>query len=162
MKQRYQVRWRENGKQRKRTFQSRQAAAAFEAAGFRDPPGTPVHEWGPEAEAALPGYIYGLLKGGELVYVGQTVNLSARLAIHRRRKAFDRALFMIVPRAAMNFVEGELIERLKPRLNEAPGPVCGRWEYEPLVTSLLAAVNELRTTSVSDVGLALNMAEQEA
>jgi predicted GIY-YIG superfamily endonuclease len=66
--------------------------------------------------------IYVLIEKGEVVYVGQTVNLAGRIGNHstnqersrRRAKVFDRVLALDVPREDAAAYEGALIRRFNP------------------------------------------------
>jgi len=78
--------------------------------------------------------VYLLMWRGEIVYVGQSVKLSARVNTHIYSKGkkrtqmlggrqitgpvFDKVMVMFVPKEDLNRVEKELIERYKPRYNE--------------------------------------------
>jgi len=70
--------------------------------------------------------IYFLLKGDEVVYVGQSIKLGARVLAHRDEKDFDRVLFMEVPLADLGSVELRLIGELKPRLNVLGNSTAGK------------------------------------
>lgn len=61
--------------------------------------------------------VYFLVSGSEVVYVGQSVNVHARIAEHSRWKEFDSAAFISVPKDALDFVESFYIHTLSPRLN---------------------------------------------
>jgi hypothetical protein len=65
--------------------------------------------------------VYFLCLGDEVVYVGQSINIFARIGSHRADKVFDRAYWIPVPQSNLNAVEGTFIDLLKPRLNGA-GP----------------------------------------
>jgi hypothetical protein len=62
--------------------------------------------------------IYFLVKGSEVVYVGQSTSLGQRLATHSGSKEFDRAFYLPVPRASLNELESALIRTLRPKLNQ--------------------------------------------
>jgi hypothetical protein len=66
--------------------------------------------------------VYVLKQGDEVVYVGQTVNLSGRISSHRCTKAFDSCQWAPVPREDLNRVEAALIEHFNPRLNKQGAP----------------------------------------
>lgn len=71
-------------------------------------------EYAPDPRA----YVYFLLSAGEIIYVGQTRNLPARIRTHRLRFVFDRVLYLIEPSPfEARRTEAELIWNLKPRLN---------------------------------------------
>lgn len=64
------------------------------------------------------GGIYFLCKEGQLIYVGQSTNIPARIATHRGSgKSFTHAYWIPCPRDQMDEVEGALIRHLKPPLN---------------------------------------------
>ena len=78
--------------------------------------------------------VYFLLDGEEVVYVGQSVNVYARVANHRESKRFATAICIPVPRDELDAVESAFIRRLRPRLNKS-GLSEGPW---PGDDSLLA------------------------
>ncbi len=61
--------------------------------------------------------IYFLCLADEVVYVGQSTNLCARLAQHGDDKVFDRAFYLVVRREDLDRIEGEFIRALRPRYN---------------------------------------------
>jgi hypothetical protein len=62
--------------------------------------------------------VYFLVKGREVVYVGSTNNLDARLIEHRRRFKFRTAYYLEVPLGAdMVRIEKDLILALRPKFN---------------------------------------------
>ena len=71
-----------------------------------------------------PPGVYFLVKGDEVVYVGQSVNPMSRVGDHMRQKIdlFDRVYFVPVPQFMLDAVEGGFIKLLSPRLNGNPGP----------------------------------------
>lgn len=73
----------------------------------------------PISMTGLPSGIYFLVKNGEVVYVGQSVNPGFRIATHMAddRKDFDSAFLVPVPASRLNDVEGAMIRLLRPRLN---------------------------------------------
>mgnify|MGYP003124676236 CR=1 FL=1 len=67
----------------------------------------------------IPG-VYFLISKGEVVYVGQSVNVYSRITSHKSRdeyKRYDEALFLPVPKSDLNDLEVALIHALKPRYN---------------------------------------------
>lgn len=80
------------------------------------------------------GYVYFLVDGQQVVYVGQTTNLAARVRDHLRDgKQYRRVLFVSVAREQMDSVELHWITKLDPKYNRrhtdraAPnGQVAGR------------------------------------
>lgn len=81
-------------------------------------------------------FVYFLISGGEIVYIGETTNIEARIEHHlsrtsehnRRRgfKEFDRAFYLEVPSAEALAYEGALIRALRPRYNGRAGRHRGR------------------------------------
>ena len=73
----------------------------------------------PTAHLERGGVIYFLLIELEVVYVGQTTSLGARIATHLKEKAgeFDRVLYMFVPIENLVQVETQFIRALAPPLN---------------------------------------------
>ena len=63
--------------------------------------------------------VYFLCENDEVVYVGQSVAPSARVAAHRfqGKKSFDRAYLLPVPQSELNDVEARMIKLLEPKLN---------------------------------------------
>lgn len=61
--------------------------------------------------------VYFLCQGDEVVYVGQSVNVYARLAEHQRsKKEFDAVYMLHVPTIQLDDVESAFIHALRPRL----------------------------------------------
>jgi hypothetical protein len=61
--------------------------------------------------------IYFLVSDGEVIYVGQSVNVSSRVNEHARTKDFEAAFFLPWPGDDLDRVESALIRALKPSLN---------------------------------------------
>jgi len=63
--------------------------------------------------------VYFLVKGEEVVYVGQSVSPLNRIGTHvaQRGTLFNRVFMIAVPEPMLDAVEGALIRWLKPRLN---------------------------------------------
>lgn len=61
--------------------------------------------------------IYFLYLRGKLQYIGQAVDVYARIAVHRREKTFDEAKFLACTREELNDWEGFFIRLLEPPLN---------------------------------------------
>jgi hypothetical protein len=61
--------------------------------------------------------VYFLCHLGEVVYVGQSVNVFGRVGAHIGDKTFDSAFFARVPRSDLDYVEGALIRSLEPKYN---------------------------------------------
>lgn len=62
--------------------------------------------------------IYFLLDKGEIIYVGQTKQLLARLAAHMTDKTFDSYAAFPVPASEANDAEAAMIVRFNPPLNK--------------------------------------------
>ena len=61
--------------------------------------------------------IYFLCRDGCLLYVGQSINVAARVTEHYRRYEFDSVLFLPWPGDDLNRIEAALIRELRPPLN---------------------------------------------
>lgn len=63
--------------------------------------------------------VYFLISGGEIVYVGQSIYLPARIATHasEEKKQFDRVLYMPVDQSLLNETEQHYIQLLRPVYN---------------------------------------------
>jgi hypothetical protein len=61
--------------------------------------------------------VYFLIQDEAVVYVGQSVNVYARMKQHALDKVFDRCLFLPIPQQYIGFVEQFFIGQLKPVLN---------------------------------------------
>ena len=61
--------------------------------------------------------VYFLCLGPKVVYVGQSVDVAARISAHRGVKQFDRVYFLPWPADRLNELEGTLIRHLQPPLN---------------------------------------------
>lgn len=66
--------------------------------------------------------VYFLCQGDDVLYIGQSVDIHARVLEHRATKQFDRMFFWPTPASELDRVEGALIRILKPVLNGNPGP----------------------------------------
>ena len=73
------------------------------------------------AEALSATAIYFLIGDNEVVYVGQSTNLYARVGSPREDKIWDRIFFLPVPPQELNETERSWIARLRPRYNTQPG-----------------------------------------
>ena len=65
-----------------------------------------------------PPCVYFLLEGIEIVYVGQSINVSARVNQHTQDKDFNKVLYMPVVKENLDKVERFFIERLQPKYNK--------------------------------------------
>jgi len=64
--------------------------------------------------------VYFLIHRSRVVYVGQSVNIMARIADHARSsKTFDRAHWVLCPEKDLSELEATYIDALKPPLNLA-------------------------------------------
>jgi hypothetical protein len=61
--------------------------------------------------------IYFLCRDGALLYIGQSVNVGARIADHYRRYEFNSVFFLPWPQDDLNRMEAALIRTLRPTLN---------------------------------------------
>lgn len=61
--------------------------------------------------------IYFLIKDNDIMYVGQSVNVLARLGMHEHVKTSDRLSFLPCPSELLRDVESFYIHALRPRLN---------------------------------------------
>ena len=73
-------------------------------------------------ENHYPPCVYFLTRAGDVVYVGQTTNLRARMKAHRREKDFENVFYLPAPECELDEIEGSLIRTLKPELNRCDGP----------------------------------------
>ena len=66
----------------------------------------------------VPSGVYFLCKDGEVVYVGQSVDVPSRVSSHRKDgKNFESVYMIPLPKEDLNSVEGALIRLLRPKLN---------------------------------------------
>lgn len=92
--------WRKPGRQ----WVQRHARALYEISGPVDP------------DACGAG-VYVLFDGGDVTYVGQAVNVLARIGQHAGVKQFQRVAFIPCPRRRLDQLERALIDALLPRDN---------------------------------------------
>jgi len=70
------------------------------------------------APLSWPPCVYFLMFKSEVIYIGQSINLPARLVSHKRsEKKFDRVLYLPIAEKGLDKTERQWIEELKPRLN---------------------------------------------
>lgn len=62
--------------------------------------------------------VYFLCHKGEVVYVGQSVNVLSRVGQHFGHKTFDSVFFVRIPKTDLDFVEGTFIRTLEPKYNK--------------------------------------------
>jgi excinuclease UvrABC nuclease subunit len=64
--------------------------------------------------------VYALFKKGELLYIGQSVNLAGRLYAHSNKAVrvwWDEVWYQEVPKCRMNEIEAYLIKQCSPPFN---------------------------------------------
>jgi len=83
-----------------------------------------------ELPIITPPCVYFLLDGIEIVYVGQSVNVSARTVQHTQHKDFNKVLYMPTVKENLDKVERFFIERLQPKYNREGFLVHKRFRYE--------------------------------
>ncbi len=72
-------------------------------------------------------FVYFLMLGEELVYVGQTVTLASRISDHRRQgRKFDAVYFLLATSRDAEDLEGKYIHILKPSGNLRQSSSRGR------------------------------------
>jgi len=79
------------------------------------------------AEPAKSG-IYFLIRAGQIIYVGQSVDIAARIAAHAARKTFDHWSWVPCERTHLNAMERAYIERFMPAENLDSRTRRVRWE----------------------------------
>lgn len=67
--------------------------------------------------------IYFLCLKGSIVYIGQSYNVSSRIAQHIESKEFDSAYYIMVPREKLDEYETALIRHYDPPLNKGLCPM---------------------------------------
>ncbi len=65
----------------------------------------------------IPPCVYFLIDSGQIVYVGQSVNLAARLVQHKIDKEYNRVLYMPIENNRLDEIERFFIETLDPKYN---------------------------------------------
>ncbi len=74
------------------------------------------------SESCAPRFLYFLLDGYEVVYVGQTKNIVQRIQSHRKDKIFDGVQFLrMPPRFHPLVLESAFIKKMNPKLNRVVG-----------------------------------------
>lgn len=73
--------------------------------------------------------VYFLISAGEIIYVGQTVDLAFRIATHAKSKEFDSYSYILVPDDQLSSAEADYIVKFRPRLNSQM-PLGGRYISE--------------------------------
>jgi hypothetical protein len=80
--------------------------------------------------------IYFLVDGDEVVYVGQSVDVAARVPQHTLDKTFSRSVFLPVAASDLTAVEHAFIHLLRPKYNKSEN--CGRTSLTPADSEILA------------------------
>jgi hypothetical protein len=80
--------------------------------------------------------VYFLIRGAKVVYVGQSVNVGARLSAHRADadKLFDYGVFLPLPESDLLRVEKAFIRLLRPEYNRTAFLALNRDDQEVLAT----------------------------
>jgi hypothetical protein len=100
-----------------------------------------------EIPTNYPTGIYFLVHDGEVVYVGQSINPTARILQHilDGSKKFSRAYLVPVPVSRLNEVEAALIRCLRPPCNKTP-VVGGGDEDLRLIEEFCPGITDLNTS----------------
>lgn len=61
--------------------------------------------------------VYFLCQTGKIIYVGKTINLSARIGWHSAEKKFDSVFYLPTQRKKLGSLERHFIRLFKPRMN---------------------------------------------
>lgn len=72
--------------------------------------------------------IYFLLRNEELLYIGKSIQLPARIEAHASTKRFNRVLYFETPPTELAAIESAFIQHFRPPLNKAGMPWDG-WEH---------------------------------
>jgi hypothetical protein len=64
-----------------------------------------------------PGYVYFLVDGSRVVYIGQTTNICHRLRQHKRDKMFTQVWVLEVDEDRLDEVEAHYIQKIRPWYN---------------------------------------------
>lgn len=62
--------------------------------------------------------VYFLIKNGRVSYVGQSVNVYARLAVYKKDVDFDKFCYIHCPKQQLNLLESIYIHLLRPPMNK--------------------------------------------
>jgi len=68
-------------------------------------------------------YVYHLLDGDDVVYVGQTVNIKNRIITHMGSKIFTSVVLVDCNGKDANLIETDYIAELKPKYNKKDNPL---------------------------------------
>ena len=82
-----------------------------------------------------PSGVYFLCKEDKVVYIGQAINVGARITSHisENKKSFDRIFYVRVPLNELNAVEGTLIRIFRPPLNGNTAPILSKDEMDRIM-----------------------------
>jgi hypothetical protein len=61
--------------------------------------------------------LYFLIFNNDIIYIGQTIDLTIRLQSHKRTKTYDTVRFIPCDKDRLNHYENRLIKYFKPKLN---------------------------------------------
>lgn len=61
--------------------------------------------------------VYFLINQGQIVYIGQSISIARRVAMHRKTQQFDEVRYIAVDRKDLNAVERKFIHEVKPERN---------------------------------------------
>jgi hypothetical protein len=84
--------------------------------------------------------VYFLRSKGQIVYVGQSVNILSRVGQHQVDKEFDGVSFVRCKKESLNDVEGFFISLLQPKLN-GRGPTSSIQCFDDMTALLLSNGN---------------------
>lgn len=68
-------------------------------------------------------FIYFLIDGEEVVYVGQTTKGLSRIEVHRRNKKFDKVYAILCEEEDLDYCENTYILKYAPKYNKLPNMV---------------------------------------
>lgn len=86
--------------------------------------------------------VYFLCLGDEVVYVGSSINVPARVAQHAKDKTYDRVYMLPVPRESLRDTEGAFIRMLRPKGNGSTGTPTGSRPDGEILAPILTANTE--------------------
>ena len=84
--------------------------------------------------------VYFLMKNCKVVYIGQSVNVYARIREHKTHKSFTSWCFMACEKKHLDYIESKMIHHFKPKLNYRP--IGGNKENSFKETRLIAPISE--------------------
>lgn len=83
-----------------------------------------------------PPCVYFMVKSGEVFYIGQSINLLARIGYHAAWKDYDAIFYLPCEKKDLSWMEGAFIRILKPIGNGDSGPICSDHEKEKIFQKL--------------------------